>query len=113
LTSTLSHSDKHYFQDDSFFRKVESNKDVERAEAGIFNRINKYKKIFPLVRDDIIDMEKAAAQFEISVKKVIQCWDNPYTDFNYTVEEFQTLIDKVFECHDKVNELVYRKAMQD
>ncbi|MEK4449409.1 MULTISPECIES: hypothetical protein [Paenibacillus] len=58
-------------------------------------------------------MERAAAQFEIAVKKVIQCLDNLHTDFNYSVEELQGLIDSVFDCHDKVNELAIRKAMQD
>jgi hypothetical protein len=89
-----------------------SNQDVEYAKDGIYNRLAHYKKGYPLVRDDIVDMERAAAQFEIAVKKVIQCWDNPHTDFSYTVEEFQGLIDSVFDCHDKVNELAV-KAMQD
>ncbi|WP_139994837.1 hypothetical protein [Paenibacillus paridis] len=107
------YADKHFFNDNSYFRKVNSNQDVERAKAGIYNRLEQYKKVFPLVQDDIIDLERAAAQYEIAVKKVIQCWDNPHTDFNYSVEEFQGLIELAFECHDKVNELVYRKAMQD
>ncbi|WP_419885694.1 hypothetical protein [Paenibacillus sp. B-A-8] len=107
------YSDQHYFNDNSFFRKVNSNKDVEYTKAGIFNRLAHYKKVYPLVRDDDVDMERAAAQFEIAVKKVIQCLDNPHTDFNYSVEELQGLIDSVFDCHDKVNELAIRKAMQD
>ncbi|MDK8193157.1 hypothetical protein QP794_24005 [Paenibacillus sp. UMB7766-LJ446] len=58
-------------------------------------------------------MEIAAAQFEIAVRKVIQNFDNPNKDFNYSVEELQGLIDSVFECQDKVNEAAIRKAMQD
>jgi hypothetical protein len=107
------YADKHFFNDNSYFRKVNSNQDVERAKAGIYYRLEQYKKVFPLVHDDIIDLEKAVAQYEIAVKKVIQCWDNPHVAFNYSIEEFQELIDFVFESHDKVDELAYRKAMQD
>jgi hypothetical protein len=107
------YSDQHFFNDHRIFGRVNSNDDVERAKAGIFNRLDQYKKVYPLVRDDIEDLERAAAQFEIAVRKVIQCLDNPNTDFNYSVEELQRLIDSVFECQDKVNEFAVRKAMQD
>ncbi|MGO4731097.1 hypothetical protein [Paenibacillus sp. 2KB_22] len=107
------YSDMHFFNDNSYFRRVNSNKDVEHARASIYNRFDQYKKVYPLVRDDIEDMERAAAQFEIAVRKVIQNFDNPNTDFNYSVEELQGLIDSVFECQDKVNEAAIRKAMQD
>ncbi len=107
------YSDKHFFDDDSFFRRVNSNKDVESAKAGIYNRFDQYKKVYPLVQDDIVDLERAAAQFETAVRKVIQNFDNPNADFNFTAEELQGLIDSVFECQDKVNEVAYRKAMQD
>lgn len=107
------YTDMHFFNDNSYFRKVNSNKDVEYAKVGIYNRLAHYKKVYPLVGDDVIDIERATAQFEIAVKKVIQCWDNPHMDFNYSVEELQGLVDSVFDCHDKVNELAIRKAMQD
>lgn len=107
------YTDTHFFNDNSYFRKVNSNKDVEYAKAGIYNRLAHYKIVYPLVRDDVVDMERAAVQFEIAVKKVIQCWDNPHTDFNYSVEELQGLIDSVFDCHDNVNKLAIRKAIQD
>jgi hypothetical protein len=107
------YSDMHFFNDNSYFRRVNSNRDVESAKAGIYNRFDQYKKVYPLVRDDIVDLERAVAQFETSVRKIIQNFDNPNTDFNYSVEELQGLIDSVFNCQEKVNELAVRKAMQD
>jgi hypothetical protein len=107
------YSDMHFFNDNSYFRRVNFNRDVESAKAGIYNRFDQYKKVYPLVRDDIVDLERAAAQFETAVRKVIQNFNNPNTDFNYSVEELQGLIDSVLECQDKVNELTVRKAMQD
>jgi hypothetical protein len=107
------YTDMHFFNDNSYFRKVNSNQDVESAKAAIFNRFDQYKKVSPLVRDDINELERAAAQFEIAIRKVIQNLDNPNTDFNYSFEELQGLIDSVFECQDKVNEFAVRKAMQD
>lgn len=107
------YSDQHFFNDHRIFGGINSNGDVEQVKAGIYNRFGQYKKVSPLVRDDIEDLERAAAQYEIAVRKVIQNFDNPNTDFNYSVEELQGLIDSVFECQDKVNELAVRKAMQD
>jgi hypothetical protein len=107
------YSNKRFFQDNTFYRRVESNEDVKRAEAGIFNRLIQYKKVFPLVRDDFEDLERATGYFEIAVGKVISCFDNNLCSFNYSEEELQSLIDKVFECHDKLDELAIRKIMQD
>ncbi|WP_238651794.1 hypothetical protein [Paenibacillus piscarius] len=107
------YSDQHFFNDHRIFGGVNSNGDVERAKAGIYNRFDQYKKVYPLVQDDIEDLERAVAQFEIAVRKVIQNFDNPNINFNFTAEELQGLIDSVFECQDKVNEVAVRKAMQD
>ncbi|MEC0244153.1 hypothetical protein P4H66_30530 [Paenibacillus dokdonensis] len=107
------YSDMHFFNDNKIFGRVNSNRDVESAKAGIYNRFDQYKKVYPLVRDDIEDLERAAAHFEIAARKVIQNFDNPNADFNFTAEELQELIDSVFECQDKVSEVAVRKAMQD
>ncbi|MEK4105588.1 hypothetical protein NST28_16030 [Paenibacillus sp. FSL R10-2791] len=55
------YTDMHFFNDNSYFRRVNSNKDVEHAKARIYNRFDQYKKVYPLVQDDIADLERAAA----------------------------------------------------
>jgi DNA repair ATPase RecN len=107
-------SNKHYLKDSHrIHREVNTNKDVEIAENHIKSRIESLKKIYPLVSEDIEDLEKAVARFEIAVCKVIQCFDNHYTDFNYNAKELEELINKVFEYQKACDEVAQRKLFQD
>jgi hypothetical protein len=107
------YSNRHYSNDNSVFSKVTTNQDVERHRNYLVNTLKTYKSISPLVQDDIKDVETAMARYEIAVNKVIQTYNNVYTDFNYTAEELNNLINDVFVQHDNVNKLLMRKLFQD
>lgn len=107
------YSDRYYFKDNSIFGNVKTNKDVEQHKNYILNSLKMYKEIYPLVQEDIENVERAMARLEIAVRKVIQNYDNPYADFNYTADELQLLIDDVFTQHENVNKLTLRKLYQD
>lgn len=87
--------------------------DVERANNYLENSLEQYKGIYPLVNEDIEELEKAMGRYEIAIRKVIACLDTPNTDFNYNAEQLQELIDSVFEKHEKVDKLRQRKLFQD
>jgi hypothetical protein len=107
------YSNKHYFGNNSIFAGIESKRDVEIAERHVITRLDTYKKTYPLHEDDIVDLEKAIGRYELAVKKVIQCYKYTSNDFDYTAEELQMLIDKIFEFYSKLDELKIRKACQD
>jgi ABC-type transporter Mla subunit MlaD len=95
------------------FSKVTTNQDVERHRNYLVNTLKTYKSISPLVQDDIKDVETAMARYEIAVNKVIQTYNNVYTDFNFTAEELNNLINDVIVQHENVNKLLMRKLFQD
>ncbi|PLS04035.1 hypothetical protein [Neobacillus cucumis] len=107
------YSDRHYSNDNSVFGKVTSNIDVVQHRNYLVNTLEYYKKISPLVRDDIKDVEAAMARYEIAVRKVIQNFDNQYSNFEYDAEELNELIEDVFTQQENVNKLLFRKLMQD
>ncbi|MEC1726935.1 hypothetical protein P9E34_19690 [Schinkia azotoformans] len=106
-------SNEHFFGDHGIYSNVNSNKDVERHENYLKSTIGIYQKTYPLVKDDILDLEKAMGKFEIAVRKVIACFDNYNSDFNYNEEQLMSLIESVFNYHEQVDNLRTRKAMQD
>jgi methionyl-tRNA synthetase len=108
---TKKYSNKHFFNDNSYFRKISSRSDVSNSEIYLKNTINYFKKIYPLTTDDIIDMEKALGKYEIAVHKVLQCYDN--FDFNYSVEELMELINNINKYEESISEINLRKMCQD
>lgn len=105
------YSNRHFFGDHSIFAKINSKKEVEIAQNTVATKIKMYDKTYPLVREDIEDLERAVGRFEISVKKVIQCYG--MSDFDYSAEELQTLIDKVFDFYNEVQRIDFRRVCQD
>lgn len=105
------YSNKHFFRDDTFFRTVNTNEDVERAYNGIKNTIKFYSEIYPLVREDIVRLEKYCGEYEIAVIKVIQCFD--ICNFDYTANELQRLIDSIYVLYKEVGDIQMRLACQD
>lgn len=113
--SIRKYNDKHFFETgNNIFRRVLSKRDVGIAENHVFSRVSEYKKAtYKLEEEDILDIERAIGKYEIAVKKVIQCYGHKDFDFDYTAEELQNLIDKIFEFHEQLKEVSFRKACQD
>ncbi|BFH60734.1 hypothetical protein [Paenibacillus azoreducens] len=105
------YANEHFFHNNSIFGGIKSKEDIEKYENHVLSRIDQYKKLYPLVSEDIIDLEQAMGKFEIAVKKAIQLYDSEA--FRYSSEELQSLIDKVFAYHDEVQSIALRKMMQD
>ncbi|WP_160045673.1 hypothetical protein [Paenibacillus sp. USDA918EY] len=106
------YSDRHE-ADSFFFSSINDKKDIQLAEANVRGRLNTYSKIYPLVNDDIEDLGKAMARYETAVRKAIQCYDLSDGRFAYSTEELQGLINSVFEYQEKVEQVMWRKAVQD
>ncbi|MFV2049637.1 hypothetical protein CJ195_21890 [Bacillus sp. UMB0899] len=106
---------KHFFNTgDNIFRKITTKRDVEIAQNHVVSRINEYKNAkYRLVEEDILDLERSIGEYEIAVKKVLQCYSHANFDFDYTAEELQELIDNIFKYHEKLTEVSMRKAFQD
>ncbi|HOV27758.1 MAG TPA: hypothetical protein PK566_15545 [Pseudobacteroides sp.] len=111
--SIRKHANKYYFHDNSIFRKITSKDDVSRYEQCVRGTINQYKDIYPLVTDDIIELEKALGKYEDAVKKVLQCYSDDDFGFDYTAGELQALINQIFEFEKDISEIHLRKACQD
>ncbi|MEH7525816.1 hypothetical protein V7149_21480 [Bacillus sp. JJ1503] len=113
--SIRKYNDKHFFETrNNIFRRITSRRDVEISENHVISRIDEYKNAtYKLVQEDILDLERAIGRYEIAVKKVIQCYGHNDFDFDYTSEELQSLIDKIFEFHEQLKEILFRKACQD
>lgn len=79
------------------------------------NTINYYENNFKykLIRDDVDEMEKALANYESALVKVLQCYDNPYCNFNYSAKELQELIDYVEKFETSIANVWMRKVCQD
>lgn len=106
------YSNKHFHKDHSIWRKISSNKDVERKYRYVYGMIDTYNKIYPLETADIIDLERALGEYEIAVSKVLNCYDIPQCKFSYSPEQLQNLIDKISEFWGKIKEIDFRKTCQ-
>jgi hypothetical protein len=107
------YSNRYFFNDNSIYSKVNNNLDVQIAKNRVSSTLQMLSKVFPLERADIEDLEKEMGRYEIAVAKVLQCFNNPYTDFNYTVEELQGLIDNIFNFYDEIDNINMRRMCQD
>ncbi|KIV55035.1 hypothetical protein AM501_26765 [Aneurinibacillus migulanus] len=107
------YSNRYFFRDNSIYSRINSNRDVEIAKNRVESNLQMLSKVFPLERVDIEELEKDMGRYELAVKKVLWCFDNRNTDFNYTAEELQGLIDSIFSFYDKINNVSIRKLNQD
>jgi len=109
------YNDRHFFNtSNNIFRRISSNKDIEIKENHVISRINTLKNAsFDLVKDDIEDLERAIGEYEIAVKKVLQCYEHKDCNFNYSAEELNNLINKIFEFHEQVNVINLKRIYQD
>ncbi|HBJ1649383.1 hypothetical protein [Clostridium botulinum] len=96
-----------------FFGNINSNEDVERNKRYIENTISYYKTVYPLVLEDIDEIELAIGKYETTIHKIIQCYDNPHCDFYYSREELMELIDNIDKYNIQLGELKMRKVCQD
>lgn len=108
------YSNRHYFHDDSIYRSIKNNNDVEGAYNYVKNSIEMYSKTYPLCSEDIIELEKAVAKYEIAVSKVLTfCAGISNNQFNYTADGLQELIDNIYMFYDKISDIHMRKMCQD
>jgi len=111
---TRTYSNKYYFRDNSIYRSINNNNDVEKALNDVTNNIRYYENFkYPLVDDDIISLEKSLARYEIAIHKVLACFDYPYCDFNYTADELMQLINNWDIFHDRIHAIRMKKIFQD
>lgn len=109
--SIKKYSNKYYFHDNRYFREIQDKSDVDRALEGIKNTINYYKTIYPLVNDDIEELEKSLGKYEIAVHKVLQCYD--ILNFGYTANELLDLIKNIKDFENQIQDIHLRKMCQD
>lgn len=109
------HANKYNCGNNKIHSSVNSNSDVERYLNFANNTINYYENNFKykLIRDDIDEMEKALANYESALSKVLQCYDNSYCNFNYSATELQELIDYVDKFEMSIANVWMRKVCQE
>ncbi|WP_313232331.1 hypothetical protein [Tissierella praeacuta] len=108
------YSNKHYFKDNSIYREIQCNKDVELAYMYMNNHLEAISEIYPLYRDDIIELEKTLARYEIAVNKVISFYEHSISNpFSYTAEELQQLVDNIYKYDKEIAKLNMRRMCQD
>lgn len=96
-----------------FFGNISNNGDVEKNKQYVENIINHYKTIYPLVSDDIDEIELAIGKYQTAVHKVLQCYDSPHCDFNYSKEELMELINDIDKYDTQLGDIKMRKCCQD
>jgi len=111
--SIRKHANQHYWGVHKYFREITSKADVARARQNVVGRIETYKKVYPLVSDDIEDMEKALGRYEDAVKKVLQCYSHDAFDFDYSAEGLIELINDIEKFEKQISEIHFRKMCQD
>ncbi|WML26268.1 hypothetical protein [Neobacillus sp. OS1-33] len=107
------YSNRYYVNDNSVYSRIQSNEDVVRHENYFLGTLEQLRKNYDLVEEDIEDLGKAMARFEIAVKKVIACNDNPHCEFEYNASQLNELIQKIFKYHALVDKINQRKLFQD
>ncbi|MDX5853662.1 hypothetical protein SIM22_06030 [Bacillus cereus group sp. BfR-BA-01363] len=109
--SIRKHAERYFdfHQRSSIHRKIETNDDVLLEKNGIENRLQTYKEVYPLVSQDIIDLERSLARYEIAVGKVIQCpWN-----FSFSPQEVLNFITNISVYEEEISHFRMRHACQD
>lgn len=109
--SIRKHAERYFdfHQRSSIHRKIETNDDVLLEKNGIENRLQTYKEVYPLVSQDIIDLERSLARYEIAVGKVIQCpWN-----FSFSAQEVLNFITNISVYEEEISHFRMRHACQD
>lgn len=109
--SIKKYANKYFFKDNTKFREIKTNEDVDNTIRGIEYFINYYKEIYPLHREDIIVMEKALGEYEIAVEKVLKFYGR--LDFKYSADELLQLINNISNYENEIKEIHLRKMCQD
>jgi hypothetical protein len=108
------YSNKHYFNDRQIYSSTTSNRDIERAYEAVVNYIQYYENFDKrLESDDIDELEKALGRYEITIHKLIACFDNPYCEFNYSADELLRLINDWDEFDKRIKDIHMRRMCQD
>ncbi|PEZ75120.1 hypothetical protein CN384_06100 [Bacillus thuringiensis] len=109
--SIRKHAERYFdfHQRSSIHKKIETNDDVLLEKNGIENRLQTYKEVYPLVSQDIIDIERSLARYEIAVGKVIQCpWN-----FSFSAQEVLNFITNISVYEEEISHFRMRHACQD
>ncbi|MCD7032864.1 hypothetical protein LRR81_01390 [Metabacillus sp. GX 13764] len=104
------YSEKYLFNDHIIYGSVASNADVDQHRNYIKNTIEHFQEVYPLMKDDIDDLGRGMAKYEIAVRKVLACID--YGNFGYTPVELKQLILDVFDFHKLIDDIQIRKLNQ-
>jgi hypothetical protein len=101
------YSDKYYLKNYAIITGIKSRKEIDDYKNSAIYIINYYKRTdSDMAKDNIIEIEKAIAKYEIAVHKVLQSYGT--YDFNYTSEELQQLVDDIFKDYDLLAEINQR-----
>lgn len=105
------HAEKYfdYYQRSSIHSEIKTNEDVLLEKKGIENRLQSYKEVYPLVAEDIIDIERSLARYEIAIGKVIQC----PSKFSFTGQEFLDLISNISVYEKEIAGFRMKRAYHD
>ncbi|MFI8677665.1 MULTISPECIES: hypothetical protein [Bacillus cereus group] len=109
--SIRKHAEKYfdYYQRSNIHSKIKTNDDVLLEKKGIENRLQSYKEVYPLVAQDIADMERSLALYEIAIGKVIQC----PSKFSFTGQELLDLISHISVYEKEIAGFRMKRAYHD
>ncbi|MCU5280369.1 hypothetical protein OCA22_18380 [Bacillus cereus] len=109
--SIRKHAEKYfdYYQRSDIHSKIKTNDDVLLEKKGIENKLQSYKEVYPLVAEDIADMERTLALYEIAIGKVIQC----PSKFSFTGQEFLDLISNISVYEKEIAGFRMKRAYHD
>ena len=96
-----------------YWASIKNNDDIEKTKQRTENIINYYKTVYPLVNDDIEEIELEIGKYERAISKIIQCYDNPNCNFSYTKDELMQLINNLDVYEEQLSDIRMKKACQD
>ncbi|WP_242289778.1 MULTISPECIES: hypothetical protein [unclassified Bacillus cereus group] len=109
--SIRKHAEKYfdYYQRSSIHSEIKTSEDVLLEKKGIENRLQSYKEVYPLVAEDIIDIERSLARYEIAIGKIIQ---SP-SKFSFTGQELLDLILNISVYEKEITGFRMKRAYHD
>lgn len=109
------YSNKYFFNDNSIWRSIKSNEDVEFHYKRLSNMINYYEKFSggELDRENTEDLYKELGKIEIALRKIEQFNNSSYSNIKYIDEDISKLMEKYELLSEKVSNIDMRRVCWD